>query len=139
MTHPAWALKFKTKGTSVRCIRGKYYLYNVASKRDPITKKSKTITLKQVGVLTEEYGLIPTGMKRKGRIPKGESPFKIPPEAEKKETQFMDELSQINDDRSEKNQLHSASEILFLALCAMLGDSSWSLQKFPTSIGRIIS
>lgn len=128
MAHPAWALKFKTKDTSVRCVRAKYYIYKASSKRDrdPITKKSKTITLKQIGVLTEDYGLIPTGIKRRGRIPKREFCFKAPPEAEKKETNFMDELSQINDERSEKNQLHTASEILFLASCsALCGGDGW--------------
>ena len=124
MQHPEWALKFKTKGTELRNIRGKYYLYNVTSRRDPITKKTKKITLSQVGTITEEYGLIPTGMKRKGRIPAGESPFKSPP---KEEAQFLDSFEKIADPRSSKNQLYSVSEILLVTLCAVLcGAEGWS-------------
>ena len=79
MQHPEWALKFKTKGTELRNIRGKYYLYNVTSRRDPITKKTKKITLSQVGTITEEYGIIPTGMVKRGKIPAGESPLRNSP------------------------------------------------------------
>lgn len=126
MNHPEWVTKHKQPNTEIRCIRGRYYLYGRTTKRDPITKEAKKITLGQIGVITEEYGLIPTGMKRKGRIPAGESPFKISPEKTHKETNFMDELSQINDERSEKNKWHSANEILFLALCSVLcGGDGW--------------
>ena len=45
MNHPDWALKFKAKNTELRCIRCKYYHYNITSKYDSIKKRSKKITL----------------------------------------------------------------------------------------------
>ena len=47
MKHPDWALKFKTKNTELRLIRGKYYLYNITSKWDPVKKRPKTQKLKK--------------------------------------------------------------------------------------------
>ena len=88
--HPEWATKYRQKNTEIRCIRGRYYLYATTHKWDKEKKRSKKITLKQVGVITEKEGLIPTGMKRKGRIPKGESAFK-PGAAPPLENNFMDE------------------------------------------------
>ena len=85
-------------------IRGRYYLYNIKSVRDPVTKKVKKVTLGQVGTITQEYGLIPTGMVRKGKIPEGESPFKIPP---KEQADFLDRFEKITDPRSLKNQLYT--------------------------------
>jgi predicted transposase YbfD/YdcC len=124
MNHPEWALKFKTRGTELRNIRGKYYLYNVTSRRDPITKKPKKITLNQVGVISQEYGLIPTGMSRKGRIPAGESPFKIMP---KEKVDFLDIFEHIEDPRTLKNQRYCVSEILLVTLCAVIcGASGWA-------------
>lgn len=126
MPHPEWALKHKVKNTELRKRGDNYSLYQITSKWCPQKKRTKKVTVKHLGTISEEHGFIPTGMKRRGRIPKGESPFKNPPEAEKKETKFMDEFSEMNDDRSEKNQLHSAPEILFLALCAILcGGDGW--------------
>ena len=49
----------------------------------------------QIGVITEKEGLIPTGMKRKGPVPKGKSVYKEglhPPESE---VTFVDHFSQI--------------------------------------------
>lgn len=126
MAHPEWALKHKQKGTELRNIRGKYYLYRITSKWDPEKKVTRKITLGQIGVITEEHGLVPTGKTKTGPAPKGQSRLKEGPETFFKETNFMDELSQINDERSEKNQLHSVSEILFLALCSVLcGGDGW--------------
>lgn len=123
MIHPEWALKFKTKGTELRNMNGKYHLYNVTSKRDPITKKTKKITLNHIGSITEEYGLIPTGMIKKGRIKKGESPLKIAP---KEEVDFLDTFEKIEDPRAAKNQLYSVSEILLVTLCAVIcGANGW--------------
>lgn len=56
--HPEWALKFKKKGTELRCIRGKYYLYEVSSKWDKNKRRPKKITGKYLGRITPE-GLIP--------------------------------------------------------------------------------
>jgi len=123
MQHPEWALKFKTKNTELRCIKGKYYLYNVTSQWDPIKKRPQKITGKQVGTISEEYGLIPTGMIRKGRIPQGKSPFKEDP---KEDSSFCDTFGALKDPRSSRNQLYSVNEILFLTLAAVLcGAEGW--------------
>ena len=80
------------------------------------------MTLGTVGTITEEHGLIPKGMSRKGRHPKGASPFKYAQE----ETGFLDAFSAIEDPRSTRNQLYTVSEILLLTLCAVLcGADGW--------------
>lgn len=52
--HPQWALKHKRKGTELRCIRGRYYLYEVSSKWDKEKKKPRKITGKCLGSITED-------------------------------------------------------------------------------------
>ena len=59
MEHPEWALKHKRKGTELRCIRGKYYLYEVSSQWDKVKKRAKKITGKCIGSISEN-GLTPT-------------------------------------------------------------------------------
>lgn len=59
--HPEWALKFRTKGTELRRINGRYYLYSVTSKWDKERKVTKKITLGMIGAITEHDGLIPKG------------------------------------------------------------------------------
>lgn len=126
MAHPDWALKHKEKGTELRNIRGKYYLYRITSKWDPEKKVTRKITLGQIGVITEEHGLVLTGKTKTGPVPKGQSRLKEPPETRSKESNFMDAFSEINDERSEKNKWHSANEILFLAWCSVLcGGDGW--------------
>jgi predicted transposase YbfD/YdcC len=123
MQHPEWALKFKTKNTELRCMKGRYYLYNITSVWSPEKKRTKKVTLNQVGTISEEYGLIPTGMKRKGPIPKGCSPYKTEP---KEEVDFLDTFENIEDPRSTKNQLYTVSEILLVTLCAVIcGANGW--------------
>ena len=100
MQHPEWALKCKTKNTELQCIRGRYYLYNRTSVWSPEKKRTKKVTLGQIETISEEYGLSPTGMKRKGRIPKGESPLKT---ALKGEVDFLDTFENIDDQRSARN------------------------------------
>ena len=56
--HPAWALKHKTKGTELRNIKGRYYLYSVTSKYDPALKRSRKVTGKILGTITEQEGFI---------------------------------------------------------------------------------
>lgn len=124
ITHPVWALKFKTKGTELRYIKGKYYLYNVTSRRDSITKKTKKITLSYIGTISEEYGLIPSGMIKRGKIPDGESPLKDP---FRESINFIDTFEKVEDPRSSRNQLYTVSEILLVTLCAVIcGASGWS-------------
>ncbi len=52
--HPSWALKQKIPGTELRLIRGNYYLYEVTSKYNKELKRSKKITGKILGKVTEQ-------------------------------------------------------------------------------------
>ena len=63
MVHPEWALKHKTKGTELRHINGKYYLYQITSKWDKVKKVTRKITLGLIGRITEKEGLIPKGQR----------------------------------------------------------------------------
>lgn len=73
--------------------------------------------------ITEEHGLIPVGMSRKGPVPKGKSILK---ESARDETSFLDTFGAIKDPRSTRNQLYSENEILLLTLCAVLcGAEGW--------------
>ncbi len=56
--HPQWALKHKRKGTELRLINGRYYLYEITSKWDPEKKRSKKITLGLLGKITKEEGFV---------------------------------------------------------------------------------
>lgn len=56
--HPEWATKFKRKGTELRLLNGRYYLYEVTSKWNPQKKRSQKITGKLLGKITEEDGFI---------------------------------------------------------------------------------
>ncbi len=81
------------------------------------------ITLKQIGVIHPEFGLIPTGMSRKGRVPKGESKLKT---SELLETNFLDHFGVIEDPRMQRNQLYSVAEILLVTLLAVIcGAEGW--------------
>jgi transposase len=54
MKHPEWALKYKRKGTELRCIRGNYYLYEVSSKWNPEKKRAQKVSGKLIGKITPE-------------------------------------------------------------------------------------
>lgn len=56
--HPQWATKHRRKGTELRLLNGRYYLYEVTSKWDPEKKRSKKITGKLLGKITKEDGFI---------------------------------------------------------------------------------
>lgn len=121
--HPDWVLKHKIPNSEIRLIRGKYYLYGITSKWCPEKKRTKKVTLKQIGVIDEEYGLIPTGMSRKGKVPKGESKLKsdLP-----LETNFLDHFEVIEDPRAQRNQWYTVAEILLVTLLAVIcGAEGW--------------
>lgn len=123
MKHPEWVQKHKIPGSEIRCIKGKYYLYGYTTVWSKEKKRPQKKTTKQIGVITEDYGLIPTGMSRKGRIPKGESKLKndIP-----LETNFLDHFEAIEDPRLERNQLYTVAEILLVTLLAVIcGAEGW--------------
>jgi len=56
--HPEWALACKRKGTELRCLSGKYYLYEVTSKWNPEKKRSVKITGKLLGSITQADGFV---------------------------------------------------------------------------------
>jgi transposase len=56
--HPSWATQHRTKGTELRFLSGKYYLYAVSSKYDPILKRAKKISGRLLGKIDEENGFI---------------------------------------------------------------------------------
>jgi len=57
-THPDWALKHKKKGTELRFLGGRYYLYEVTSKWNPEKRRSQKITGKLLGKITQADGFI---------------------------------------------------------------------------------
>lgn len=86
-------------------------------------KRAKKKTTKQIGVITQEYGLIPTGMSRKGRVPKGELRMKSDALLE---TNFLDHFAEIEDPRLQRNQLYTVAEILLVTLLAVIcGAEGW--------------
>jgi transposase len=58
--HPKWATKYRTAGTELRLIGGKYYLYQVSSKWNSEKKRAQKISGKVIGRITQEEGLIPS-------------------------------------------------------------------------------
>lgn len=64
MIHPAWATAHKKKGTELRCIRGKYYLYQISSVWDKVKKRAVKKTGKCLGTISEQEGFKPS----KGRV-----------------------------------------------------------------------
>ena len=56
--HPLWATQHRQPGTELRLIRGKYYLYSVSSRYDPVLKRAKKISGKILGSITKEHGFI---------------------------------------------------------------------------------
>lgn len=123
MKHPDWVLKHKIPNSEIRCIRGKYYLYSITSVWCPEKKRTKKKTLKQIGVIDQEYGLIPTGMSRKGKVPKGASKIK---DSAPLETNFLDEFESIDDPRLERNRLYTISEILLVTFLSVIcGAEGW--------------
>ena len=57
--HPQWALDQKRPGTELRCIRGRYYLYECSSFYDKEKKRTRKKTGAYLGMITEEKGLVP--------------------------------------------------------------------------------
>jgi transposase len=75
MTHPEWALTQKKKGTELRCIRGKYYLYEVSSIWDKERKRAVKKTGKCLGTISEAEGFKPS----KARMGEGLNQIAINP------------------------------------------------------------
>jgi transposase len=56
--YPEWATRHRTKGTELRLLKGKYYLYEYKTIYNPQKKKAKKITGKFLGRITEADGFI---------------------------------------------------------------------------------
>jgi transposase len=56
--HPEWALAHRKPGVELRFIGNKYYLYSCSGVYDKSTKKSKKVTGKILGTITEKGGFI---------------------------------------------------------------------------------
>lgn len=56
MAHPEWAVKFRRPGTELRCIKGRYCLYECTSVYDKQKKRAVKKTGKYLGSITEEGG-----------------------------------------------------------------------------------
>jgi len=69
MAHPKWALKHKTKGTELRVVGERYYLYKATSKWDKAKKRSVKKSLGYLGVVDKKRGLIPKGQRIKKAKP----------------------------------------------------------------------
>jgi len=63
MTYPEWVEKQRKPGTSIHCIRGKYYLYEVRSEWNKDKGRAQAKTGKYLGRITEE-GLLPPKEKK---------------------------------------------------------------------------
>lgn len=57
--YPQWALEYRKPGTELRCIRGKYYLYECKSFYDKEKKKTRKKTGAYLGAIVEGKGLVP--------------------------------------------------------------------------------
>jgi transposase len=64
VVHPDWATAHKRKGTELRCIRGKYYLYEITSSWDKQRKRSVKKTGKCLGTISEKDGFKPSKVKQ---------------------------------------------------------------------------
>jgi len=62
-TIPDWAKELRQKGTEIKLINGKYYLFKVSSKWDPQKKRARKISGKYLGILTPK-GLVPAQHRR---------------------------------------------------------------------------
>ena len=62
LSYPEWVYKYKTKGTVIKKVGNKFYLYKATSKRIPGKKYPQPIE-KYIGVLDEDKGLIKSNIK----------------------------------------------------------------------------
>ena len=62
--HPKWATDQRKPGTELRLIRGRYYLYAVSARYDPILKRAKKVSGKLLGTITKEDGFVESEKRR---------------------------------------------------------------------------
>lgn len=119
MTHPEWVLKHKQKNSEIRYLNGRYYLYKITSKWDPDKKRTKKVTLGMIGVITEQEGLVPKGVLKKGRSPK-EKPLVSVFTKEYGATKFLEIIGSDIIEKLKENFHDLWENIWALSLCRLL-------------------
>lgn len=56
--HHDWVTVHKKPGTELKLIYNRYYLYGVKSQYDKVLKRSKKISLRILGSITQEHGFV---------------------------------------------------------------------------------
>ena len=56
--YPEWVEKFRTEGTTIKFVRGRYYLYNRLGSKRVEGKKNPQPVDEYIGVITQEDGLV---------------------------------------------------------------------------------
>jgi transposase len=69
-SHPEWAIKCRRPGTELRCLRGRYYLYEVSCFYDKEKKKPRKKTGKLLGKVTESEGFVESEKYKLARLAK---------------------------------------------------------------------
>lgn len=81
--HPDWATKFRRPGTELRCINGRYCLYECHCIYDKERKSNRKITGKYLGSITEQGGFKPSKKRlleqEMDQLKKGEKPAILEP------------------------------------------------------------
>lgn len=126
-SHPDWATKHRTKGTELRFINGKYYLYEVSSKWNADKKRSQKITGKLLGRITEKEGFIPSDKNtlRKKFIAPSDICVKEYGITAFIKTHFQDYIQLLR-----KHFQHHAEVILMLAYCRLIFQSPLKNAEF---------
>ncbi|MDR2681734.1 MAG: hypothetical protein LBB29_01650 [Holosporaceae bacterium] len=60
MSLPEWVLPFKEPNTTIKCIKGLYYKYEVCYRYDPEKKRSVTKSIHLLGKITQNEVFIPS-------------------------------------------------------------------------------
>ena len=125
--HPDWALKFRRPGTELRCINGRYCLYECRCVYDKEARRNRKITGKYLGSITEEGGFKPSRKRlMEAEMEKLKNGEKVtPPEpriGEIKEyglSWLIDNTMQAITDRLRKDFPKDYERILALAYCRL--------------------
>lgn len=125
--HPDWATKHRSKGTELRFINGKYYLYEVSSKWNAVKKRSQKITGKLLGRITEKDGFIPSDKNslRKNFVAPSDICVKEYGVAAFINSHFQDYISLLR-----KHFSNHAEVILLLAYCRLIFQSPLKNAEF---------
>jgi len=129
MVHPEWALKYKKKGTELRNIRGRFYLYRISSKCNKEGKVIQKITHEMLGRITEEDGFIPRGIKKKKLVASPSSLKQVCT----RESEASTYLSRISQNIIESLRIHfpqSYLEIFTLAISRLIHQSPLKNMEF---------